>query len=84
MQEGESIHIHKKILKEKIRTWNKNVYSLENKGMIIRLAQKNASWIAATRSALQGILKEVPQRKSKGYMSEKSGLQEKGRVLEKE
>ena len=46
-------------------------YSLENKGMIIRLAQKNESWIAATRSVLQGILKEVPQRKSKGYMSEK-------------
>lgn len=59
-------------------------YSLENKGMIIRLAQKNESWIAATRSALQGIVKEVPQRKSRGYMSEKSGLQKKGRVLEKE
>lgn len=43
-------------------------YSLENKGIIIRLVQKN----------------EIPQRKSKRYMSENSGLQKKGRVSEKE
>ena len=43
-------------------------YSLENKGILIRLAQKN----------------EIPQKKSQKYMLENSGLQKKGRMLEKE